>query len=351
MAHRLRAEIDDGRRPGDVVVLVRATGSLRLLEQALEEQGLPTYVVGGRGYWSQEQVRDGIAYLRALANPRDEEALLAVLSSPFCGVGTDALVLLTGAGRESGLWPALRDAEGSDWIAVLPEAERERLALFARVFATERPRAERVAVEVLLETAIVATGYDLAVLARSGGERRLANLRKLMRLARDYERAEGRDLRGFLDLRRDPGPDRGSRGRGRARVRGARRRAPDDDPPRQGPRVPGRLRGRPRPRRRRDPRAAARRHGRARGAADGADRRRGDRARARLAAPARRGAGGRGRGGAAPVLRRDDASARAADPLRRHRLRALARPAPRRPADQLDRPGAARRPRRRPDGI
>jgi ATP-dependent helicase/nuclease subunit A len=52
---------------------------------------------------------------------------------------------------------------------------------------------------VLLERAIVATGYDLAVLARAGGERRLANLRKLMRLARDYERAEGRDLRGFVD--------------------------------------------------------------------------------------------------------------------------------------------------------
>ena len=51
---------------------------------------------------------------------------------------------------------------------------------------------------MLLERALEATGYDLAVLARSGGERRLANLRKLMRLAREYERAEGRDLRGFL---------------------------------------------------------------------------------------------------------------------------------------------------------
>ena len=50
-------------------------GSLRLYEQALEEQGLPTYVVGGRGYWSQEQVRDGLAYLALLANPHDEAAL------------------------------------------------------------------------------------------------------------------------------------------------------------------------------------------------------------------------------------------------------------------------------------
>jgi len=196
VAQRLREEVDAGRRPGDVVVLVRATASLRLFEQALEEQGLPTYVVGGRGYWSGEQVRDGLAYLAALANPLDEEALLGVLASPLCGVGADALVLLAEAGREQegGVWGALRAELALD---ALPAPERERLRSFARFFAAERERAERLPVEVLLERAIAATGYDLAVLARVGGERRLANLRKLMRLAREYERAEGRDLRGF----------------------------------------------------------------------------------------------------------------------------------------------------------
>ena len=164
-------------------MLVRATASLRLLEEALEEQGLPTYVVGGRGYWSQEQVRDGLAWLRVLANPHDEEALLTVLSSPFHGAGTDELVRLTEAGRAKGsLWAALQDTDTP----------------IARLLASERDRAERTPLEVLLERAIVATGYDLAILARPGGDRRLANLRKLMRLAGEYERAEGRDLRGFL---------------------------------------------------------------------------------------------------------------------------------------------------------
>src|SRR5215218_9152838 len=200
VAHRLREEVRAGRRPGDVVVLVRATASLRLFEQALEEQGLPTYVVGGRGYWSQEQVRDGLAYLSALANPRDETALYGVLASPFCGVGSDALVLLAQAGREGrrGPWAALRD--GGAWLAAVPEADRERLVRFARFFAAERARAERLPPETLLERAITATGYDLAILARTGGERRLANLRKLMRLAREYEHSEGRDLRGFLEF-------------------------------------------------------------------------------------------------------------------------------------------------------
>jgi ATP-dependent exoDNAse (exonuclease V) beta subunit len=183
IAHRLRTEHDEGRRAGDMVVLVRATSSLRLLEEALEEQGLPTYVVGGRGYWSQEQVRDGLAWLRVLANPHDEEALLTVLSSPFHGAGTDELVLLAEDGRARGsLWDAVQ-ATNSD---------------IAKLLAAEREHAQRAPLEVLLERAIVATGYDLATLSRPGGDRRLANLRKLMRLAGEYERAEGRDLRGFL---------------------------------------------------------------------------------------------------------------------------------------------------------
>jgi ATP-dependent helicase/nuclease subunit A len=203
LAARLREEVAGGRRPGDIVVLVRATASLRLLEQALEDQGLPTYVVGGRGYWSQEQVRDGLAYLAALANPLDEAALYGTLASPFCGVGSDALVLLADAGRESGLgaWGALREAAHAaapPWSGALRPEEAERLFAFARLFAAERAHAERLAVEVLLERAVAATGYDLAILARAGGDRRMANLRKLMRLAREYERAEGRDLRGFL---------------------------------------------------------------------------------------------------------------------------------------------------------
>ena len=199
VAHRLRAELDGGRRARDLVVLVRATTSLRLYEQALEEQGLPTYVVGGRGYWSQEQVRDGIAYLSVLANPLDETALYATLASPFCGVGADALVLLADAGRQdgSGAWAALQRPPAT-WPEAPEPVEVARLRAFAAFAAGERGRAERLPVEVLLERAIAGTGYDLAILARPGGDRRLANIRKLMRLAREYERAEGRDLRGFL---------------------------------------------------------------------------------------------------------------------------------------------------------
>ena len=151
VAARLRAEVDDaGRALGDLVVLVRATSSLRLYEQALEEQGLPTYVVGGRGYWSQEQVRDGIAYLSLLANPHDEAALYATLSSPFCGVGTDALVLLAEAGRQRAATEpgprcaALPARDPGSWLADLP-ADEAGAARRVRALRRRRAAARRAA--------------------------------------------------------------------------------------------------------------------------------------------------------------------------------------------------------------
>jgi ATP-dependent exoDNAse (exonuclease V) beta subunit len=56
------------------------------------------------------------------------------------------------------------------------------------------------ALEDMLDRAITDSGYDEAVLTMPDGERRMANLRKLMRVARSFEEEEGRDLRGFIDF-------------------------------------------------------------------------------------------------------------------------------------------------------
>ena len=64
----------------------------------------------------------------------------------------------------------------------------------------ERLAAARAGIEELIDRVLERTGYDLAVLRMPGGPRRLANVRKLMRLAREHEAAHGPDLRGFLEL-------------------------------------------------------------------------------------------------------------------------------------------------------
>ncbi|MBV9836785.1 MAG: UvrD-helicase domain-containing protein, partial [Solirubrobacterales bacterium] len=208
LADRVAELLASGAAPREVVVLMRATTDMRAYERALEERGVPTYVIGGRGYWSHPQVIDLVAYLRALANPRDEEALYTVLASPLVGVSLDSLVVLAAAARERehDPWRTLREPDGA--FEQLATGDRDALIGFASWFADERVAMARLGIEQLLDRALERTGYDLAILAMPGGERRLANVRKLMRLGREFELRgglEGRGgvgvgLRGFLEL-------------------------------------------------------------------------------------------------------------------------------------------------------
>ncbi|MGO9823008.1 MAG: UvrD-helicase domain-containing protein [Solirubrobacteraceae bacterium] len=198
LARRIAELVAAGTAPGEIVVLLRATTDMRAYERALERRGLPTYVIGGRGYWLHPQVLDMTSYLRALANPHDEEALYAVLASPLAGATIDALVMLGGVARERGHDPWWVLCFAREELAALPGADREALDRFADWFARERAAVARSGIEELLDRALSETGYDLEMLALPGGRRRLANVRKLMRLARDYERDHGPDVRGFL---------------------------------------------------------------------------------------------------------------------------------------------------------
>ena len=200
LAARVEELLRGGASAGDVVVLLRATTDMRAYERALEEREIPTYTVGGRGYWSHPQVIDMVSYLRVLANPRDEEALYSVLGSPLVGVSLDALVLLASAARGTGRdpWWVLRDP--GDALELVPEDDRERLVAAAAWIAAEREVARLKGVEELLDRALERTGYDLLVLAMRGGERRLANVRKLMRLGREHFAEHGPDLHGFVEF-------------------------------------------------------------------------------------------------------------------------------------------------------
>ncbi|MDX6649777.1 MAG: ATP-dependent helicase/nuclease subunit [Solirubrobacteraceae bacterium] len=208
LAQRVRELVDAGEaRPRETAVLVRALTDLAVYERALEDQGLRTYVAGGRGYWSAQQVADLLAYLGALANPRDETRMFGLLASPLAGLSSDGLATLAAVRREQKrhAWWALEEAfvpggDGSDTLADrLPPADATRMRDFCPWFAAERRDMPRRSLEELLERAIAGRDYDLHALGLRGGARRMANMRKLLRLAREYEAHEGRDVRGFLD--------------------------------------------------------------------------------------------------------------------------------------------------------
>jgi ATP-dependent helicase/nuclease subunit A len=242
LAGRLRELVDAGEDPAEIVVLMRAFTHVAAVERALGDAGLDPYVVGGRGFWSQQQIDDMRCLLAVIANPLDDEALFGALASPACAVLPDTLWLLRRAatvrdeeGRErfDHIWPLVRDlvetgapSRGdAEAAALIPPDELARITRFAEVLGELRQRSTEGGLEALVERAASAFDYDLATLRRHDGTARWANVRKLMRLAREFEASEGPDLGAFLEYldaraaSRDREAEAATRAEGHAGVR------------------------------------------------------------------------------------------------------------------------------------
>ena len=200
IAGRVRELVDTGEaEPGEIVVLFAAGTDAERYEEALRREGLPTYRATGRGYFGQQQVVDLLAYLRLLHNRYDDVALATVLASPFVGISNDALVLIRRNAPRRPLFTALERT----FPEHLDESDERLLRAFLQRYERLVRAAARVGLEELCERIVTEHDYDLAVLARWDGARRFANIRKLGRLARDYEAMRGSDIEGFVRFVRD----------------------------------------------------------------------------------------------------------------------------------------------------
>jgi DNA helicase II / ATP-dependent DNA helicase PcrA len=81
----------------EMAVLYRTNAQSRVIEEAFMRQGVPYKVVGGTRFYDRREVKDAMAYLRAVVNPADEVSLKRVLNVPKRGVG-DAFAASEGIG-------------------------------------------------------------------------------------------------------------------------------------------------------------------------------------------------------------------------------------------------------------
>jgi ATP-dependent helicase/nuclease subunit A len=195
IAKRVKELVDNGdAEPGEIVLLFAAGTDAEWYEEELRRVGLRTYRSTGRGYFGQQQVVDLLNYLRLLHNRYDDEALLAVLASPFVGVSNDALVLIRRVASKRPIFSGIEKT----FPPHLDERDERLLRAFRQRFDRLAELSTKLSLELLCERIIAEHDYDLAVLARWDGRRRYANLRKLARLARSYEELRGADVEGFV---------------------------------------------------------------------------------------------------------------------------------------------------------
>ncbi len=75
----------------DIAILYRSNYQSRTLEESLREMQIPYRIVGARSFYERREVRDAIAYLRLIVNPRDDQSFSRIVASPPRGLGSKAL--------------------------------------------------------------------------------------------------------------------------------------------------------------------------------------------------------------------------------------------------------------------
>lgn len=192
---------DGGFRPveyADMVVLLRGiAGRAEMFAKAFHQIGVPLSA-SRAGFLTALEVTDLLNLLRLLDNPLQDLPLLAVLRSPFVGLSAAELAQIRIAERRGLLWTALlKLAKPGDSSPAEPTG---KLSTFLEQFHRWRELIRHSSLTHCLETALNETHYESLLLAGERGHERLANVRRLIEMARRFDPFQREGLYRFLQF-------------------------------------------------------------------------------------------------------------------------------------------------------
>ncbi|MBL9137015.1 MAG: UvrD-helicase domain-containing protein [Verrucomicrobiales bacterium] len=158
------------------------------------------------GFFEAMEVSDLVHLIRLLDNPHQDQPLLAVLRSPLVGLSLVELAAVRLAGPKVDLWEALgRTAAGQgepasqDGSDPTPNLELQQKATwFLESFGRWRRLARERSLARCLETMLAETSYESWLRAQPRADVRLANVRKLLKMAREFDQFQRHGVFRFL---------------------------------------------------------------------------------------------------------------------------------------------------------
>ncbi len=202
IAQAIRTALATGRRrANEIAIFYRINALSRALEKALVEHGIPYQMLRGLEFYQRKEIKDVLAYLSLLNNPRDDVAFLRVINTPPRRIGKATVLHIRKHAIRRGvaLLEAARDCSSIEGIAARSAkqvasfvAMQDRLAQFTSASVHE------ILIQVLAES-----GYEEFL---SGGDveedtDRLANIQELLTAAREFDtqHGDGPALETFLE--------------------------------------------------------------------------------------------------------------------------------------------------------
>lgn len=199
----LKALKQSGRGYKEAAILYRTNAQSRSIEEALLKANVPYLIIGGVKFYSRKEIKDVLAYLRFLENPRDRIALERLINEPKRGIGAATLSIWVEAAREKQL----------DYLATIPHLrsggllQEKKLRILegvAELFLHWRDSLDHetgLRLSQLIDVIVRESGY-LETL-RDGtteGEVREENVRELLSVAKKFDALAARDaLSRFLE--------------------------------------------------------------------------------------------------------------------------------------------------------
>jgi len=195
-AERIAAEIADavasGRRsPRDFAIFFRTNALSRSLEVSLRGRGVPYQLVRGLEFFRRREVRDVVAWLRLVRNPRDDEALLRVVNVPARGIGRQSLERLAAWAEDHRLGLLEAAAAALDVPGLSTRAAKAFLQFTHLHQRLTDTAGRKGGVAALLEAVLVDSGYRRMLEEDreddEDGHDRLANVEELLTAARQFD--------------------------------------------------------------------------------------------------------------------------------------------------------------------
>jgi len=142
----------------DFAILYRTNAQSRAFEESLRRMGIPYTIYGGMSFYQRKEIKDFLAYLRVIINPKDEESLKRIINFPVRGIGKttiDKAILFANENNIS-MWDVMQNADKFGYRAGTLEAI-ENFVVMIKSFASmlHNKNAYEVAIHVGKQTNIV----------------------------------------------------------------------------------------------------------------------------------------------------------------------------------------------------
>jgi len=184
---------------GSFAILYRTNAQSRPFEDALRGR-VPYIIVGGLKFYDRKEIKDALAYLRAIANPDDTVSLLRIINTPRRGIGQATIDNLVSAAQQLGvpLWEILSDKTS---VNTLAGRSAKGVNSFAELIQRWQEQIENIEAAEIVRGIMEESGYidDLKKQGTDEAENRLENVSELFNAVLQFqEENEDTSLGGFL---------------------------------------------------------------------------------------------------------------------------------------------------------